>query len=87
MAYVSGDQIVFLLVSLILASCFINTIEVLRRQRWVTGEMFWLYGLFSLSISYLAYGASPWAGRPGLIIANITFLISYISWACSCAFG
>lgn len=81
MAYVSGDQIVFLLVSLILASCFINTIEVLRRQRWVTGEMFWLYGLFSLSISYLAYGASPWAGRPGLIIANMTFLISYISLA------
>ena len=81
MAYVSGDQIVFLLVSLILASCFINTVEVLRRERWVTGEIFWLYGLFSLSTSYLAYGVSPWVGRPGLIVANIAFLISYISLA------
>ncbi len=78
---ISGDQIVFLLVALILASCFINTFEVFRRQKWAIGEIFWLYGLVSLSISYLAYGLSPWLGRPGLMIANLAFLISYVSLA------
>lgn len=76
---ISGDQIVFLLVSLILASCLINTVEVLRRQAWKKGELFWLSGLFALSFSYLCYGISPWADRASLIFANAAFLISYVS--------
>lgn len=77
----SGDQIVFLMVALILASCLINTFEVFRRQKWDAGEVFWLYGLVSLSVSYLSYGLSTWLGRPGLMIANIAFLASYVSLA------
>lgn len=76
---ISGDQIVFLLVSVILASCLINTAEVLRRQSWKKGELFWLYGLFALSVSYLCYGISPWVGRASLMLANAAFLISYVS--------
>lgn len=76
---ISGDQLVFLLVAAILLSCFGNAFAVMRRQPWVVGESFWLWGLIALSISYLAYGLSPWFGRVSLVIANMTFLISYIS--------
>ncbi len=81
MAHISGDQIVFLLVAFILAACFVNSLEVLHREKHGIGERYWLFGLIALSISYLAYGSSPWIGRPGLIIANAAFLISYVALA------
>ena len=76
---ISSDQLVFLLVAFILLACFGNSFAVLRRQEIVSGETFWLWGLISLSIAYLAYGLSPWFGRASLVIANVTFLVSYVS--------
>lgn len=76
---ISSDQLVFLLVAFILLACFGNSFAVLRRQEIVSGETFWLWGLICLSIAYLAYGLSPWFGRASLVIANVTFLVSYVS--------
>jgi|GEM_PF-1005680 len=76
---ISSDQLIFIFVATILLFCFGNSFAVIRRQTWVVGETFWLWGSIALSISYFAYAFSPWFGKASLAIGSMAFVLSYVS--------
>lgn len=75
----SGDQLVFLSVAIILVSCFANSVALNRKHGWKTGENYWLWGVAFSSTAYFAYGLSPHLGRLALTVANLVFVLSYVS--------
>jgi len=78
-ASMSGDQLVFLTVAVIFLACFANAYTVFRQNRFKPGESFWLWGLVFLSVSYIGFGLGPMVGRSGLLVANLTLLLAYVS--------
>lgn len=81
MTLLSVDQAIFFSVSVILLACLSNSLVLFNRQGQGTKEGFWLWGLAFLPIAYLGYGLGAWLGLPSLIIANVAFLLTYLSLA------
>lgn len=81
MTLLSIDQAIFFSVSAILLACLGNSLAVFRPQGHSVNERFWLWGLAFLPVAYLGYGLGPWLGLPSLIVANVGFLLAYVSLA------
>jgi signal transduction histidine kinase len=75
----TGDQLAFFAVALILFAASFSAIALNRKHGSAPGETFWLWGMVLLAVSYVGFGSSIWAGRSALVIANIAFPLAYVS--------
>ena len=74
-----GDHLLFLAIATVLIISAFNTLVLIRERDWRQGEIYWLWGLVALALSYLGFGSSAWLGRPALVLGNSGLMVAYLA--------